>query len=160
MNRMISAAITALFCAAPVQAQQEHGRFDFPFTVNGQEHVLTYEGTHDVMRQPDPAVKLVVFVHHGGSQNPVTYFKHMKTALDAAAADSPGRNLPGTTMIIAPGMIGEQHIKDNPKRYAGKNYRTGTAAGVKGSLPAASRRSATSICWMGWCCTSPIVIPM
>ena len=105
-----------------MQAQQEHGRFDFPFTVNGQEHVLTYEGTHDVMRQPDPAVKLVVFVHHGGSQNPVTYFKHMKTALDAAAADRPGLNLPGTTMIIAPGMIGDQHIKDNPKRYAGKNY--------------------------------------
>ena len=25
-------------------------------------------------------------------------------------------------MIIAPGMIGEAHIKDNPKRYAGKNY--------------------------------------
>ena len=122
MNRMISAAIAALFCAAPAQAQQEHGRFDFPFTVNGQEHVLTYEGTHDVMRQPDPAVKLVVFVHHGGSQNPVTYFRHMKTALDAAAVDRPGLNLPGTTMIIAPGMIGDQHIKDNPKRYAGKNY--------------------------------------
>jgi beta-aspartyl-peptidase (threonine type) len=122
MNRMISAAIAALFCAAPVQAQQEHGRFDFPFTVNGQEHVLTYEGTHDVMRQPDPAVKLVVFVHHGGSQNPVTYFGHMKTALDAAAVDRPGLNLPGTTMIIAPGMIGDQHIADNPKRYAGKNY--------------------------------------
>ena len=129
MNRMmICAAITALFCAAPMQAQQappapqEHARFDFPFTVNGQEYVLTYEGTHDVMQQPDPAVKLVVFVHHGGSENPVTYFKHMKTALDAAAADSPGRNLPGTTMIIAPGMISEAHIKDNPKRYAGKNY--------------------------------------
>ena len=90
--------------------------------MNGQEHVLTYEGTHDVMRQPDPAVKLVVFVHHGGSENPVTYFKHMKTALDAAAADSPGRNLSGTTMIISPGMISEAHIKDNPKRYAGKNY--------------------------------------
>ena len=90
--------------------------------MNGQEHVLTYEGTHDVMRQPDPAVKLVVFVHHGGSQNPVTYFKHMKTALDLAAADSPGRDLAGTTMIISPGMIGEAHIKDNPKRYTGKNY--------------------------------------
>ena len=71
MNRIICAAITALFCAAPAQAQQEHGRFDFPFTVNGQEQLLTYEGTHDVMRQPDPAVKLVVFVHHGGSENPV-----------------------------------------------------------------------------------------
>ena len=122
MNRIICAAIAALVCAAPAQAQQEHGRFDFPFTVNGQEHVLTYEGTHDVMRQPDPAVKLVVFVHHGGSQNPVTYFRHMKAALDAAAADRPGLNLPGTTMIIAPGMIGAQHIADNPKRYAGKNY--------------------------------------
>jgi hypothetical protein len=59
MNRFISAAIIALVCAAPVQAQQaapapqEHARFDFPFTVNGQEHVLTYEGTHDVMGQPD-----------------------------------------------------------------------------------------------------------
>ena len=122
MNRMICAAITALFCAAPAQAPQEHARYDFPFTVSGQEHVLTYEGTHDVMRQSDPAVKLVVFVHHGGSQNPVTYFRHMKTALDAAAADRPGLNLPGTTMIIAPGMIGEQHIADDPKRYAGKNY--------------------------------------
>jgi hypothetical protein len=27
-----------------------------------------------------------------------------------------------TTMIIAPGMIGAQHIADNPKRYAGKSY--------------------------------------
>ena len=44
MNRMISAAIAVAFCVAPVQAQQEHARYDFPFTVNGQEGTCTYTG--------------------------------------------------------------------------------------------------------------------
>ena len=125
MNRTMIAGLGLLLCTAGAHAQTtqyEHARYDFPFVVNGQEHILTYEGTHDVMRQRDPAVKLVVFVHHGGSQNPVTYFRHMKTALDAAAADRPGLNLGGTTMIISAGMIGDDHIKDNPKRYEGKNF--------------------------------------
>jgi beta-aspartyl-peptidase (threonine type) len=74
------------------------------------------------MRQTDPAVKLVVFVHHGGSQNPVTYFNSMRAALQAAAADWPALDLLRTTMIISPGMIGDQHIADNPKRYQGKHY--------------------------------------
>jgi hypothetical protein len=122
MNRPIIASLAALLCSASAQAQREHARFDFPFVVNGQEHLLTYEGTHDVMRQADPAVKLVVLVHHGGSQNSVTYFQRMRAALDAAAADRPGLNLPTTTMIIAPAMIGERHLADSPGRYSGKNY--------------------------------------
>jgi hypothetical protein len=125
MNRIIAGLIVLfVLSSAPAwaQQQQEHGRYDFPVAVNGQEYVLTYEGTHDVMKQPDPGVKLVVFVHHGGSQNPVTYFKNLKNALDSAAADAPGRDLVRTTMIIAPGMIGNQHIADNPKRYAGKHF--------------------------------------
>lgn len=108
--------------AVPAMAQQEHARYDFPFVVEGHEHVLTYEGTHDVMKQTDAAIKLVVFVHHGGSQNPVTYFNGMKTALQSAAADRPELDLLRTTMIIAPGMIGDQHIADNPKRYQGKHF--------------------------------------
>src|SRR4029453_5333323 len=124
MNRIIAGLIVLFLTSAQAlaqQHQQEHGRYDFPVARNGQEYVLTYEGTHDVMKQPDPGVKLVVFVHHGGSQNPVTYFKNLKNALDSAAADAPGRDLVRTTMIIAPGMIGNQHIADNPKRYAGKH---------------------------------------
>ena len=129
MNRII-AGLGVLFFLTPAQvhpahqahSRQEHGRYDFPVAVDGHEYVLTYEGTHDVMKEPDPAVKLVVFVHHGGSQNPVTYFKSLKNALDSAAADEPTRDLARTTMIIAPGMIGNQHIADNPKRYAGKHY--------------------------------------
>jgi beta-aspartyl-peptidase (threonine type) len=124
MKRVIAELIVLFYLAsAPVLAQQqEHGRYDFPVAVNGQEYVLTYEGTHDVMKEPDPAVTLAVFVHHGGSQNPVTYFRNLKRALDAAAADEPGRDLVRTTMIISPGMIGKQHIDDNPKRYAQKHY--------------------------------------
>jgi L-asparaginase / beta-aspartyl-peptidase len=122
MNRILTTCVIAASYALPVQAQQEHARYDFPFVVNGQEHVLTYEGTHDLMRQRDPAIKLVVLVHHGGSQNPVTYFNSMKAALAAAAADRPGLDLLKTTMIVAPGMIGDPHIKDNPKRYAGRHY--------------------------------------
>jgi beta-aspartyl-peptidase (threonine type) len=121
MKRMTLAAALALW-ALPAAAQQEHARFDFPFVVDGQEHVLTYEGTHDVMKQADPAIKLVVFVHHGGSQNPITYFNGMKAALQAAAADRPELDLLRTTMIIAPGMIGDDHVRDNPKRYQGKHF--------------------------------------
>jgi beta-aspartyl-peptidase (threonine type) len=124
MNRVtVTSLATVLVCwAVPALAQQEHARYDFPFVVEGQEHVLTYEGTHDVMKQTDPAIKLVVFVHHGGSQNPVTYFNSMKAALQAAAADHPDWDLLRTTMIISPGMIGDQHIADNPKRYQGNRY--------------------------------------
>src|SRR5262245_52841878 len=124
MKRMtvVSMAVVLALWAVPAMAQQEHARYDFPFVVDGQEHVLTYEGTHDVMRQTDPAVKLVVFVHHGGSQNPVTYFNSMKAALQAAVADWPALDLLRTTMIISPGMIGDQHIAENPKRYQGKHY--------------------------------------
>src|SRR5262245_66182290 len=101
MKRMtvVSMAVVLALWAVPAMAQQEHARYDFPFVVNGQEHVLTYEGTHDVMRQRDPAVKLVVFVHHGGSQNPVTYFRNMKTALDAAAGDRPELNLDRKSVV-------------------------------------------------------------
>ena len=124
MNRTTvrSLAAALVLWAVPALAQQEHARYDFPFVVEGQEHVLTYEGTHDVMKQADPAIKLVVFVHHGGSQNPVSYFNGMKAALQAGATALPQLDLRRTTMIISPGMIGDQHIKDNPKRYQGKHY--------------------------------------
>lgn len=122
MNRITVTGFLAIAVTTPAQAQREHGRYDFPYVVNGQEHVLTYEGTHDIMKVKDSAVKLVVFVHHGGSQNPVTYFNGMKAALDSAAADRPGLDLMRTTMIISPAMIGERHIADNPKRYGGKHY--------------------------------------
>jgi hypothetical protein len=122
MNVFAVTGLVVLSLSVQAQARQEHARYDFPFVAGGTEHILTYEGTHDLMAAPDPAVKLVVFVHHGGSQNPVTYFNHMKVALEEAAADRPELDLLRTTMIVAPGMIGAQHIADDPGRYARGHY--------------------------------------
>ena len=116
------ATFLALSTVGPVQAQEEHGRFDFTLAIAGQEHILTYDGTHEVMRDADPRVKLVVFVHHGGSQNPTTYFDRLVAALDAADRDRPAANLKATTLVVSPAMIGEHHIADQPERYARGHY--------------------------------------
>jgi hypothetical protein len=122
MRTVMAAGLIAVCFSSPAPAQKEHGRYDFPLVVDGQSHILTYEGTHDLMGQVDPAVKLVVFVHHGGSQNAVSYFNSMKAALAEAAVDRPELNLAGTTMIIAPAMIGAQHLADRPDRYSRSRY--------------------------------------
>ena len=123
MRSKISAAVLALVlglaATAPLRAQEEHARYDFPVVVDGQEQVLTYEGTHDITRG-DPNVKLVVFVHHGASENPVTYFNSMKAALEVVSGEKP--DLARTTMIIAPAMISEAHVMDRPERYAQHHY--------------------------------------
>lgn len=120
MRMAIIAAVLALTAsAAPAQ---EHASLDFPVVLNGQELILTYEGTHDVVRDRDPGVRLLVIVHHGAGQNPVGYFNNMKAALDAAAADRPRLRLAESTMILSPGMIGERHVADDPARYAGGHY--------------------------------------
>lgn len=120
--RTLGIVVIALAVARPAGAQEEHGRFDFPLLIDSREHVLTYEGTHDVLQDVDPDVRLVVFVHHGGSQNPTTYFERMLAALEAADDDRRELGLKATTMVLAPGMIGEQHLLDNPDRYAGRHY--------------------------------------
>ena len=107
---------------ASSSAAQEHASSDFPVVVQGQEYVLTYEGTHDVVRDRDPDIRLLVIVHHGAGQNPVGYFNSMMAALEAAAADRPELRLDETTMVLSPGMIGERHVTDNPDRYAGGHY--------------------------------------
>ena len=114
-------SITLTTKVANFQAWQ-HGRFDFPVTIGGQEHILTYDGTHDVMRDADARVKLVVFVHHGGSQNPNSYFDGVMDALDVADRDRPELNLKATTLVVSPAMIGECHMADNPERYARGHY--------------------------------------
>lgn len=101
---------------------EEHGQYDFPYVISGHEHILTYDGSHDVVNDVDPAVKLVVFVHHGGRQNPVSYHERMQASLERAHADRPGLSLLGSTMIVSPGMIGNHHIADHPDRYANGHY--------------------------------------
>jgi hypothetical protein len=135
MNRVTLAVALAAAVAVPAHAQQEpagpaqvpqeHARYDFRAVVDGQEQILTYEGTHDVMR-PDPAVKLVVFVHHGGSQNPVTYFNGMKAALggrrDMRTRPAPDHDDRGA------GDDPETHVADNPALHKGTTS-VGTTAG-------------------------------
>lgn len=101
---------------------EEHGQYDFPYVIGGHEHILTYEGSHDVVNDVDPAVKLVVFVHHGGRQNPVSYHERMQASLERADADRPGLSLLESTMIVSPGMIGNHHIADHPERYTNGHY--------------------------------------
>lgn len=122
MRQHVVAIFLTLFVVEPLGAQEEHARFDFPVTVDGQEHILTYDGTHDVMRDADPRVKLVVFVHHGGSQNPTTYFDRLVAALNAADRDRPGLALRATTLVVSAAMIGDHHIADRPARYAEGHY--------------------------------------
>ncbi|MGH7694594.1 MAG: isoaspartyl peptidase/L-asparaginase family protein [Gemmatimonadaceae bacterium] len=122
INRLIFSCCLTGVLGATASAQTEHARFDFPATIGGRQHILTYDGTHDVSKDADPRIKLVIFVHHGGSQNPTTYFKHLTTALDAADRDRPTLGLKATTLVIAPGMIGPQHVADRPSRYANGHY--------------------------------------
>lgn len=122
VRQHVVAIFLTLFVVEPLGAQEEHARFDFPVTVDGQEHILTYDGTHDVMRDADPRVKLVVFVHHGGSQYPTTYFVRLVAAMNAADRDRPGLALRATTLVVSAAMIGDHHIADRPARYAEGHY--------------------------------------
>ncbi|MGD2121603.1 MAG: hypothetical protein PVJ76_07655 [Gemmatimonadota bacterium] len=100
----------------------EHASLDFTTTVEGQEVVLTYEGTHAVMQDEDPDIRLLVLVHHDGRLNSVSSFNYVMAALDSAAADRPELRLRETTMVISPGMIHEWHLIENPERYAEGYY--------------------------------------
>jgi hypothetical protein len=111
-----------LLLPLPLRAQLEHGQYDFRTTIGGQEFRLTYDGTHDVMADPDPGIARAIFVHHGGSQNPTTYFRGMMAALEAADADRPSAHFSETTLVVSPGMIGRHHIEDRPDRYADGHY--------------------------------------
>jgi pimeloyl-ACP methyl ester carboxylesterase len=102
--------------------QEEHARYDFPASINGEEVILTYDGTHDVVADADPAVTRVVLVHHGASQNPTTYFRGMMAALEAADADRPELGISEKTLVISPAMIGREHVDDLPTRYEGGTY--------------------------------------
>lgn len=122
MRQYLLATFLILSAGGPVRAQEEHARFDFPLTIDGQEHILTYDGTHDLMRDADARVKLVIFVHHGGIYGPTTYFDNVMAALDVADRDRPELNLKATTLVVSPAMIGEDHIADKPERYARGHY--------------------------------------
>jgi len=83
----------------------EHANLDFTTTVEGQEVVLTYEGTHDVMQDENPDIRLLVLVHHDGRLNSVSSFNYVMAALDSAAVDRPELRLRETTLVLSPGMI-------------------------------------------------------
>ena len=108
-------------CGLAVQPL-EHASSDFTTTVEGQDVVLTYEGTHDVMQDDDPDVRLLVLVHHDGRMNSVSSFDYVMSALDSAAVDRPELRLPETTMVLSPAMIFERHLTDEPDRYAHGHY--------------------------------------
>ncbi len=116
------AVIALLLLPLPIRSQEEHAQYDFRTTIEGQEFRLTYDGTHDLMGAPDPDVKRAVFVHHGGSQNPTTYFERMTAALALADADRPNQRFAETTLVVSPGMIGDHHVADRPERYASGHY--------------------------------------
>lgn len=100
----------------------EHASSDFAAVVDGHEFILTYEATHDVMRDEDPRVELLVLVHHDGRVNPVSSFDYMIAAVDSAAADRPDLRLRETTMVLAPAMIYPRNVDDRPERYADGHY--------------------------------------
>jgi hypothetical protein len=120
---VIAAAVLMLIASCDrTPTPLEHASLDFTTTVDGEEVVLTYEGTHDVMRDEDPDIRLLVVVHHDGRLNSVGSFNHVMVALDSAAADRPELRLPETTMVLSPGMISDWHMIENPDLYAGGNY--------------------------------------
>lgn len=102
--------------------EEDHAPLDFVAQVDGAEHTLTYEGTHDVMEDRDPDVTRVVFVHHGAAQNPVTYFDDAVSALRKASEQEPESELRRRTMVISPAKIGQGHVEDHPDRYADRHY--------------------------------------
>ncbi len=89
MRLLITLAIVMVLASCDGPSPIEHARSNFATVVDGQEYILTYEGTHDVMRDQDPAVRLLVLVHHDGRVNAVSSFNYMMAALDSAAADRP-----------------------------------------------------------------------
>ena len=124
MSRMVIAAAVLMFIASCDRTPPplEHASLDFTTTVEGQEVVLTYEGTHDVIQDEDPDIRLLVLVHHDGRLNSVGSFNYVMAALDSAAADRPELRLPETTMVLSPGMITDWHMIENPDRYADGHY--------------------------------------
>ncbi|MGQ0642913.1 MAG: hypothetical protein ACT4P6_19375 [Gemmatimonadaceae bacterium] len=88
--------------SATAGAQTEHARFELPVAIEGRQHVLTYDATHDITKDVDARIKLVVFVHHGGSQNARSYFRYLTSALDSADRDRPSLKLKATTLVISP----------------------------------------------------------
>ena len=124
MTRIAISALTLVLIASctPTPAPFEDASRDFTTTVQGQDVILTYEGTHDVMLDEDPGVRLLVLVHHDGRLNSVGSFNYMTAALDAAAADRPELRFPETTMILSPGLITQWHLAENPDRYGNRNY--------------------------------------
>lgn len=56
MRLLIIVAIVVVLASCDGPSPIEHASSDFATVVEGQEHVLTYEGTHDVMRDQDPAI--------------------------------------------------------------------------------------------------------
>ena len=118
----IAAAVLLTLSCNGAPPPLEDGALDFVTTVDGQEVVLTYEGTHDVMEGVDPDVRLLVLVHHDGRLNTVGAFNDMIAALDSAAVDRPELQLRETTMVLSPGMIMEWHMIENPDRYGDRNY--------------------------------------
>jgi hypothetical protein len=124
---MMRMAITAAMLTLTASCDRsppplEHANSDFTTTVEGQEVVLTYEGTHDVIQDEDPDVRLLVLVHHDGRLNSVSSFNYVMAALDSAAVDRPELRLPETTMVLSPGMITDRHMIENPDRYADGHY--------------------------------------
>lgn len=124
MSRIVIAAAVLMLTASCDRTPPplEHATLDFTTTVEGQEVVLTYEGTHDMMRDEDSDVRLLVLVHHDGRLNSVGSFNYVMAALDSAAADRPELRLPETTMVLSPGMIMDWHMIENPDRYGDRNY--------------------------------------
>ena len=124
---MIRMAITAAMltltasCDGP-PPPLEHASSDFTTTVEGQEVVLTYEGTHDVVQDEDPDIRLLVLVHHDGRLNSVGSVNYVMAALDSAAADRLELRLPETTMVLSRVMISDWHLIENPERYAEGHY--------------------------------------
>lgn len=126
MIRMVIAVVVLMLTAScdryPTPPPLEHASLDFTTTVEGQEVALTYEGTHDVIQDEDPDIRLLVLVHHDGRRNSVSSFNYVMAALDSAAIDRPELRLPERTMVLSPTMLSEWHMVENPARYTDGHY--------------------------------------
>lgn len=118
----VAVLISIVSCDRRLPPPLEHASLDFATMVEGQQVILTYEGTHDVIADEDPNIRLLVLVHHDGRVNPVGSFSYMMAALDSAAADRPDLRLSETTMVLSPGMMTEWNMVENPARYADGHY--------------------------------------
>lgn len=63
---MVFVLAVSASCGPSPPSPLEHASSNFATTVEGQQVVLTYEGTHDVMRDDDADIRLLVLVHHDG----------------------------------------------------------------------------------------------